>query len=53
LVGAEITIDMLFISFGMRCAVELLLYCKIISGGTEVDFNETYVVATSETTILP
>ncbi len=54
-VAGEITVDIAsFIPSNMIAAPSGTTHFKIISGGAEVDFEaETYVVATSETAILP
>lgn len=54
-VTGEITVDIAsFIPSNMIAAPSGTTHFKIISGGAEVDFEaETYVVATSETAILP
>ena len=54
-VAGEITVDIAsFIPANMIAAPSGTTHFKIISGGAEVDFEaETYVVATSETAILP
>jgi hypothetical protein len=54
-VAGEITVDLAsFIPSNMIAAPSGTTHFKIISGGAEVDFEaETYVVATSETAILP
>jgi hypothetical protein len=54
-VSGEITVDIAsFIPANMIAAPSGTTHFKIISGGAEIDFEaETFVVATSETTILP
>lgn len=54
-VAGEIKVDIAsFVPANMLAAPTGTTHFKIISGGAEVDFEaETYVVATSETTILP
>ena len=54
-VAGEITVDLAsFIPANMIAAPSGTTHYKIISGGAEIDFEaETYVVATSETAILP
>lgn len=54
-VTGEITVDLAsFIPSNMIAAPSGTTHFKIISGGAEVDFEaETFVVATSETAILP
>ncbi|MEO0046566.1 MAG: hypothetical protein RL705_1757 [Bacteroidota bacterium] len=54
-VSGEVTVDIAsFIPANMIAAPSGTTHFKIISGGAEVDFEaETYVVATSETAILP
>ena len=54
-VAGEISVDIAsFIPSNMIAAPSGTTHFKIISGGAEVDFEaETYVVATSETAILP
>ena len=54
-VAGEINVDIApFVPANMLAAPTGTTHFKIISGGAEVDFEaETYVVATSETTILP
>ena len=54
-VSGEITVDIAsFIPSNMIAAPGGTTHFKIISGGAEVDFEaETFVVATSETAILP
>ena len=54
-VAGEIKVDLAsFIPANMIAAPSGTPHFKIISGGAEVDFEaETYVVATSETAILP
>jgi hypothetical protein len=54
-VAGEITVDIAsFIPSNMIAAPSGTTHFKIISGGAEIDFEaETYVVATSETAILP
>ena len=54
-VAGEIKVDLAsFIPANMIAAPSGTTHFKIISGGAEVDFEaETYVVATSETAILP
>ena len=54
-VSGEITVDLAsFIPANMIAAPSGTTHFKIISGGAEVDFEaETFVVATSETAILP
>lgn len=54
-VTGEITVDIApFIPANMVVAPSGTTHYKIISGGAEIDFeNETFVVATSETAILP
>lgn len=54
-VAGEITVDIAsFVPLNMIAAPSGTTHFKIISGGAEVDFEaETYVVATSETAILP
>jgi hypothetical protein len=54
-VAGEITVDLAsFIPANMIAAPSGTTHFKIISGGAEIDFEaETYVVATSETAILP
>jgi hypothetical protein len=54
-VAGEITVDLAsFIPANMIAAPSGTTHFKIISGGAEVDFEaETFVVATSETAILP
>ena len=54
-VAGEITVDLAsFIPSNMIAAPSGTTHFKIISGGAEIDFEaETYVVATSETAILP
>ena len=54
-VAGEISVDIAsFIPANMIAAPSGTTHFKIISGGAEVDFEaETYVVATSETAILP
>ncbi|MFC4510243.1 hypothetical protein ACFO28_07995 [Flavobacterium buctense] len=54
-VAGEIAVDIAsFIPSNMIAAPSGTTHFKIISGGAEVDFEaETYVVATSETAILP
>ncbi|MCA6422075.1 MAG: hypothetical protein IM568_04550 [Flavobacterium sp.] len=54
-VSGEITVDIAsFIPANMIAAPSGTTHFKIISGGAEVDFEaETFVVATSETAILP
>lgn len=53
--AGEITVDIAsFVPLNMIAAPSGTTHFKIISGGAEVDFEaETYVVATSETAILP
>jgi hypothetical protein len=54
-VTGEITVDIApFVPANMLVAPSGTTHYKIISGGAEIDFeNETFVVATSETAILP
>lgn len=54
-VSGEITVDIApFVPANMLVAPSGTTHYKIISGGAEIDFeNETFVVATSETAILP
>jgi hypothetical protein len=54
-IAGEITVDIAsFIPANMIAAPSGTTHFKIISGGAEVDFEaETFVVATSETAILP
>lgn len=54
-VAGEITVDIAsFVPANMLAAPSGTTHFKIISGGAEVDFEaETFVVATSETAILP
>jgi hypothetical protein len=54
-VAGEITVDLAsFIPANMIAAPSGTTHFKIISGGAEIDFEaETFVVATSETAILP
>jgi hypothetical protein len=54
-VSGEITVDIAsFVPANMIAAPSGTTHFKIISGGAEVDFEaETFVVATSETAILP
>jgi hypothetical protein len=54
-VAGEITVDIAsFIPANMIAAPSGTTHFKIISGGAEIDFEaETFVVATSETAILP
>lgn len=54
-VAGEIKVDIAsFVPANMLAAPTGTTHFKIISGGAEVDFEaETYVVATSETAILP
>ena len=54
-VAGEISVDIAsFIPANMIAAPSGTTHFKIISGGAEVDFEaETFVVATSETAILP
>lgn len=54
-VSGEITVDLAsFVPSNMLAAPSGTTHFKIISAGAEVDFEaETYVVATSETAILP
>ena len=54
-VAGEIKVDLAsFIPANMIAAPSGTTHYKIISGGAELDFEaETYVVATSETAILP
>jgi hypothetical protein len=54
-VSGEITVDMAsFVPANMIAAPSGTTHFKIISGGAEVDFEaETFVIATSETAILP
>ena len=54
-VTGEITVDLAsFVPANMIAAPSGTTHFKIISGGAEVDFEaETFVVATSETAILP
>jgi len=54
-VTGDITVDIApFIPTNMVVAPSGTTHYKIISGGAEIDFeNETFVVATSETVILP
>ena len=54
-VAGEITVDLAsFVPANMIAAPSGTTHFKIVSGGAEVDFEaETFVVATSETAILP
>ncbi|GEC80252.1 hypothetical protein [Flavobacterium aquatile] len=54
-VAGEITVDLAsFIPSNMIAAPSGTTHFKIISGGAEIDFEaETFIVATSETAILP